>query len=118
MAALHVLEGDGIRYRVVAHVATPAGNNSANVSWKNCILASGMNTTILTEGSGAGQITTAEKNQIIAGDVIEMVFTVEVPETGTNPNKQAAVQTAVAKMQTDYLASLALRFRYYGYTNG
>jgi hypothetical protein len=118
MAALHVLEGDGIRFKVVAHTAVPAGNNTAGNSWKSCLIAAGMNTTILPEGTGVGQITTAEKNQIIAGDVIEMVFTVEVPTVGTNPNKLAAVQNAVAKMQTDYFAALSDKFRFYGYTNG
>lgn len=118
MAALHVLEGDGIRYRVVAHTTTPVGNNAAGISYKDCILSAGLNTTVMPEGTGAGQITTAEKNQIVAGDVIEMVFTVEVPETGTAPNKLAAVQNAVATKQADYLSSLNLRFRYFGYTNG
>lgn len=118
MAALHVLEGDGIRYRVVAHTNTPNGNNSANNSWKNCILSAGLNTTVLSEGTGVGQITTAEKNQVVAGDVLEMVFTVDIPTVGTTNNKLAAVQNAVAKMQADYLAQLQERFRFYGYTNG
>lgn len=118
MAALHVLEGDGIRFRVVAHAAVPAGNNTAGNSWKSCLIASGMNTTILPEGAGVGQITTAEKNQIIAGDVIEMVFSVDIPTVGTNGNKLAIVQAAVAKMRADYLAALASKFSFYGYTNG
>jgi hypothetical protein len=118
MAALHVLEGDGIRYRVVAHTATPAGNNTAGNSWKNCLLSAGLNTTTLAEGVGVGQITAAEKAQVVAGDVIEMVFTIDVPTVGTNGNKLVAVQNAVAKMQADYLAQLQERFRYFGYTNG
>lgn len=118
MAALHVLEGDGIRFRVVVHTAVPVGNNTAGNSWKNCLISAGMNTTVLTEGVGVGQITTAERNQIIAGDVIEMVFTVDVPTVGTNGNKLAIVQAAVAKMQADYLAQLTNRFQFFGYTNG
>ncbi len=118
MAALHVLDGDGIRFRVVAHATVPPGDNTAGKSWKSCLIAAGMNTTILAEGSGVGQITTAERNQIIAGDVIEMVFTVEIPTVGTNGNKLAIVQAAIAKMQADYLAQLGNKFQFYGYTNG
>lgn len=73
---------------------------------------------MLTEGNGIGQITTAERNQIITGDLVEMVFTVAIPAVGTGPNKLAYVQAAVASQRADYMAQLAQRLNYYGYTNG
>lgn len=118
MAALHILEGDGQNYRVVVHHATPTGNNANGTSLKNCVLAAGLNTTVMSEGAGLGQITPAEKSQIVAGDILEMVFTIQIPTTGTGANKLAYVQAAVASKRTDYLAQLAERLNYFGYTNG
>lgn len=113
MAAIHVLEGDGQRYRVVAHITTPAGSNKVGNTWAACIAAAGLTTSVLPTGTGLGQITSAEVAELAAGTKFEVVVTVDVPGAGLTQAKIAAlVQTAV----NDELQRLKNRFDYYGYT--
>lgn len=74
MSKLHVLGGSGDEFLVVVHGPTPAGNNSAGFAWSTLLVNAKRNTTIMTTGSGPGQITTAEANSIAGGTVIEGVF--------------------------------------------
>ena len=68
MSKIHALETNDSIAQVVLHTATPVGNNSVGVSWKDAGLNSGkLGTTALTEGTGAGQILTTEKAQVEAG---------------------------------------------------
>lgn len=117
MANLHVLEIGGDKVRCVCHIATPAGNNSAGISWKNIVLGAGLNKTVMTEGSGAGQITTVEKNSIISGDLLEIVLNFKVP-SGTGPQKSAALDAVFAKMASQYLSDLQYQYQYFGLTRG
>lgn len=111
MAKLHVLACDdkGV-YRGVVHYATPAGSNSVGVSWKAAALAAGLaGTTSLVEGTGPGQITTAEKAQVVAGDVIEIPISL-VSETvgGAGAEADAAI--------SNHQRHLAKVLKYFGFT--
>ena len=111
MSKMHVLAADnkGV-YNAVAHYPTPAGNNSCGISWKAAGLSSGMiGSTALTEGTGPGQISTAEKASIVAGDVIEVSLTI-VSETLASAT--AEVDAAIANHQR----FLAKSLKYFGFT--
>lgn len=112
---VHVLEAaGGGRYRVALHAPMPAGNNAIGVSWKNAYIAAGLNVTILPEGTGTGQITAAERVQILAGDVIEIVAEIEEPPPGA---PGAATVTEMAdKVISERLILLQTRLKFYGYT--
>ena len=65
MADMHVLTGNGSKWRVVMHFAVPGGNNAAGVSWADALVNSGLGgMTEMAEGTGPGQIAAAEKSQI------------------------------------------------------
>lgn len=116
MSSVHVLDGDGHSYRVVAHFAMPAGNNSAGVAWKAAALAAGLTgTTVLPTGNGPGQIDSAELAQVQAGDVAEIVVSV-LPESGgtNNATRQATVSAQIAVAVADAQADWQRRLRYYG----
>ena len=113
MSALHILEADTAgNYRVAIHTAVPAGNNTAGVKWKAAALAAGRTgTTELTEGTGPGQISTAEKAAILSGDVAEIVVRIPIDSTSWT----AAKITAQVKTITDeWQARVANELRRYG----
>lgn len=116
MAKFHVLSGNNNLYQVAIHVATPAGNNSAGIAWSTCLVNSGMNKTRMTEGNGAGQITTAEKNQVLAGAVIEISYTWGDDPNWTSQQRIDDINTRVDQATTERLAQLADQLKYYGYT--
>jgi|SRR6185369_1201665 hypothetical protein len=116
MANIHVLSGNGGIYRAVMHTQTPAGNNAVGVSWVNAIVNSGMNKTVMTEGAGAGQITTAEKNQILAGTVIEAVTVWQDDPTWTTQQRLDDFTLRTQQAVADRLAQLGDQLKYFGYT--
>lgn len=118
MAKIHVLESnvDG-SFRVVLHTPVPAGNNSAGKSWKDSLLNSGRSgSTILPEGPGPGQITTAEKADVEAGDVIEIIDTLKVDPRISGAPLVALVEQLADEAIAEYFARLARELKYFGYT--
>ena len=117
MAKIHVLEAGAVNtYRVAVHIATPAGNNSAGVAWSAAVANSGRANTVLSEGNGPGQISTAEMNQIQNGSLIEGVF-----DFTDNPADDAATRNArldqVATQTTnELLARYQRELKYWGAT--
>jgi hypothetical protein len=98
MSAIHILDanGDG-QFRVVIHTPVPTGNNSAGLAWKAVLLASGRSgSTVLTEGIGPGQISTAEKATIVAGDVMEIVES--IPLEGGGATQASIVASATSAL--------------------
>ena len=76
MSNMHVLIQANGAFRIVAHVAIPAGANSAGVAWRTAVVNSGIGgRTILPAGDGtAGTISAAEATAITtAGSVFEDV---------------------------------------------
>ena len=82
MANSHILEQTAPgRFRVVYHVAIPATNNAAGVSWRTIMaarvaasVAAGNNASALPDGDGtAGTIAPAEKTLITTGAVVEVI---------------------------------------------
>jgi len=113
---IHILERNGPkRARVALHMPVPSGNNSAGFTWKSVLLAAGRaGVSALTEGTGPGQITTAEKASVVAGDVLELILTIEVPSSGTGPQRLAALDENYTALSADYLTRLQEEFKFYG----
>lgn len=118
MATVHVLTRIGNKFRCIIHFAVPAGNNSANVSWKTAGLNSGLTgSTVMTEGSGAGQITTAEKATVLSGDVIEFTADIEAETAGTSSVQLGAMVDAEAiKLIAAKTTELQTALKWFGAT--
>lgn len=118
MSDYHVLTGDryGNKFRIAYHIPLPDQNNRAGVSYRTAVVNSGLGgTTSLTEGTGAGQISAAEKAQIEAGERVEIV-----EDFATNPGESAAqaktrIKARCAVLTAKVQAELAHRLTYYGF---
>jgi hypothetical protein len=111
MSVLHVLDQTNGIYRCVVHRPTPAGNNSAGVSWRDVIKAAGLNATTLAEGTLPGQITTAEKDQVIAGDVFEVALSIALRAGGS---ENAQIDAAALAAHQQAVAALAEKYAWFG----
>ncbi len=119
MSALHVLAGAGPNaFTVVIHVATPNGNNSAGVAWSDAVKNSGLVTTAMPAGNGAGQIGAAEVAAIAAGTLIEGVFQFTDDPAWTNGQRNTRLDAEATKMGAELLARLAQSLKWFGATRG
>ena len=114
MSKIHVLGSDNNQsYMVAIHYDTPAGTNSVSETWKACGLESGLiGETILEVGTGPGNIIQAEYDDIIAGDVIEIVRSVTVGVSPTNAMIEALVDIYITESNND----LSRILKYFGHT--
>jgi hypothetical protein len=116
MAKIHVLSGAGADvYTVVVHAAAPAGNNLAGVPWADAIKNSGRAVSILTVGTGAGQIGNAEMNQITNGATIEGSFAWGDDPAWTNAERQADLDVRATQLVTALLARYQQELKYFGF---
>jgi hypothetical protein len=113
---VHVLGGNDGLFNIVTHQVTPAGNNSAGLSWAAVIVASGMNHSILTVGTGPGQTTQAEMDGIVAGTVIEGKFSFNAPSNLTGGQLATMLDEQAAVILANQLTDLAERYKWYGAT--
>lgn len=100
------------KYRAVMHFSVPVGNNSANFTWKSVFLAAGLTgpgKSVLTEGTGPGQITTVELGQIGLGDVIEIEGIVAVVNDGL-------LEDSVVNLRNHVRAELSAKYDRWGMT--
>jgi hypothetical protein len=111
MSAIHVLERLDERFHCVVHKAIPAGNNAAGFSWKSVCLAAGMNKTVLAEGTGPGQISTAEKASVLAGDTLEIEMTIAMFSGGVTI---AQVNALVDGKYANWLTILQQKYDQWG----
>ena len=114
MSKVHVLESNNNKtYQTVIHFDTPVGNNSVGLTWKAVGLASGMiGSTVLEVGTNPSNITQAEYDDIIAGDVIEIVRGISVEGSITN----AAIEALVDILINEYKANMSSILKYFGKT--
>lgn len=117
MSNIHVLAGNGSNlYTAVIHIPTPVGNNSAGVSWATALVNSGMAKTVMTVGTGPGQILAAEKAQIDAGTVIETVTQWQDDKTFTTQQRLDDFTLRTSQASTERLNRLAAQLAYFGFT--
>lgn len=117
MAKIHVLSGAGLNtFTVVVHANTPAGNNSAGTAWTDAIKNSGRATSILTVGTGAGQIQNNEMNAITNGTIIEGSFQWGDDPAWTNAERQADLDLRASQLVSELLARYQQDLKYFGFT--
>lgn len=113
MSKIHILEADNFSYKVAMHYAMPVGNNSVGISWKDAAMASGRaGTTSLIVGTSASNITQVEYDNLITGDIIEIIETVDV---GTNPSDES-VELLCDVLIAEWQAKMSQTLKYYGHT--
>lgn len=128
MSKIHVLSADSDgNYQVAIHVAVNAGNNSVGKSWKSCWLESNKAknikhfstdvdmisvTSSLIEGTGPGNITTAELADVEAGDVIEILSDIKAESGGAG---NASLNTMVDTVIADFNDRMQAELKYYGH---
>ena len=113
---VHVLDGDGVRFQVVFHRAVPAAANVIGVNYRQALVNSGLGgASVLAEGTGPGQIASAELAQIRAGEVLEVTH--EIATSGGGMANVDAYLDATHSSVTDHcLAELERRLRFFGAT--
>jgi hypothetical protein len=117
MAKIHVLQGAGLNtFTVVVHATTPAGNNSAGTAWTDAIKNSGRATSILTVGTGAGQIQQNEMNSITNGAIIEGSFQWGDDPNWNNTQRTADLDLRAQQLIDELLARYAQDLKYFGFT--
>jgi hypothetical protein len=120
MAQIHVISGgtNGI-YTAVVHANTPAGNNSVGTPWATAIVNSrsaSASVSVLTEGTGPGQITTAELAALTNGTVIEGVFQWQDDPNWTNPQRVTDLTLRASQLMANLLSETQARLKYFGYS--
>jgi hypothetical protein len=115
---IHILRTAGAPdlFEAVVHAPVPVGNNAAGFSWADCIKNSGMNTSILTVGTGAGQISNAENNQIANGTVIEASFYWYVDPAANAAQQEASLEFEATRSVNTLVARLQEQLRFFGKT--
>lgn len=107
---VHILESPKTaQYNAVTHFPTPAGDNSAGMAWKDILLAVAPN---LEPRAGDE----AEKAAIIAGDVIEVAFVIELEPSEVQPGAlRASVDDLADKARAGWQPEMQRRYAYYSY---
>lgn len=118
MADIHVLAGIGNKWTLIFHFAVPDINNNVAANYRTVLLNSGLGgITSMMEGTGPGQITTAELALIQAGEIYEHSLSFSAESGATNNTELlAAIREQYAAKETPVLNALKKRLRYYGYT--
>jgi len=124
MADIHVLDRiTPTQWRIAFHfpVAAAAANN-AGILYRNvlaaAIAADLLQATQLPIGDGtAGTVSSVESAQLIAGERIERIVTVEAESGGATAAQMLAhVRQVYARTQTDVTADMTRRFAWFGGT--
>lgn len=117
MAKIHVLAGAGLNlYTVVVHATTPNGNNAAGMAWTDVLKNSGRATSILSVGTGPGQIQQNEMNQIANGEIFENSFQWGDDPSWNNAQRQADLDLRATQLVAEALAKAQQELKYFGFT--
>lgn len=119
MADMHILGGDGKRrWTVVMHFPVPDVNNVVGISYRTALVNSEIGSeTIMAEGVGPGQITTAEKVQIEAGELFEHLISFLAESGGTSlVELRDALRAEYARQEANMIAEVQLKLKYFGHT--
>lgn len=122
MSDMHVMTGNGETWTIVMHIPVPNTNNAVGVNHRTALVNSGYGVTdgrrtILTQGSGVGEISAAEEALLDNGVLYEHVGSFLAESGGTsNSDLQASIREFYDTERTTVLNRLAACFRYYGHT--
>jgi hypothetical protein len=119
MADIHILNGDGGgSWTYVFHVAVPDTTNAVSVSYRTALVNSSLGgVSVMDEGTGPGQITTAELAQLAAGELFEFSRG-WLAESGATNNAQLLVNLRAEYVRVTplVLSQLQNRLKYYGWS--
>ncbi len=119
MSDIHVLENNGANgWRVVLHIPIPNTNNDASINYRTALVNSGLGgSSILSEGTGPGQITAAELASITSGALYEVVQIVLLETGGVSaPNRRSMIRSEYIRAKDAAEALIQQKLRYFGYT--
>lgn len=116
MAKFHVLTGKGTSFQIVAHADVPSGENSAGVSWADCVRGAGRNLTVMTVGSAPGKITQEEAEAIQSGQVLEVVFLWSGRSDATDEEKMDDMEEASERQAEDAMIRMKEQLKFFGLT--
>lgn len=118
MADMHVLDGDGQRWRVAMHFPVPDANNAVGVNYRTALVNSGLGgTTVMAEGTDPGEINATEKADVQSGAVFEYIASFLVESGGTsNAQLRDSLRQFYTTEKNGILTRLQDRLRYYGHT--
>lgn len=115
MSRMHILRQTAHNtYEVVVHATTPAGSNSAGVSWATAIANSGPPATVMTVGNGPGQISNNEATQVANGSVIEVGYIWGDDPAWTEQQRVADLELRAQQAVDEAIANLQARLRWFG----
>ena len=120
MSQWHARDGveEGDAYNIIFHIPIPSANNRVAVNYQAAIVGSGIGgTTAMTEGSSAGQITTAEKASITSGSILEVAETFNTNLTENASELAARVNARYAELSDptkEFMVNLKRRLDYWG----
>jgi hypothetical protein len=118
MANWHARTGDadGNSFEVLFHIPVPNTNNRAGVNYRTALVGSGLGgATVMTEGVAAGQITTAEKTQILAGALYEHREIIYTNPTESLAQLQARIDARFTVLSSTIDAQLRNRLGAWGH---
>lgn len=121
MSHWHARTGDrdGNSFEILFHVPIPSANNRVGVNYRAALVAAGLGgTTKMTEGVGAGLITTAEKAQIAGGELLELsqqVATFPGETAGQLQTRIDALYTALANVNGPLITAVKHQLDYWGH---
>jgi hypothetical protein len=117
MSQVHVLEYSEGRFRIIIHTATPSGNNGAGFAWSELLLQRGYSgRTVMTMGTGPGQISAEEKIEIVAGTLLEFELRLEAAPTITGAQLQTLLQNQAPGLISTQMAQWQQELRFWGAT--
>jgi len=117
MSDIHILTGNGQKWTIVFHFAVPDQNNNIGVNYRTALVNSRLGgTSMMAEGTEAGQIATAELALIAADEIYEHSEQFLAESGATNNTEMlAAAQALYVSRETTVLTALQKRLRYFGY---
>jgi len=117
MADIHTLTGGHNSWRVVMHFPVPDVNNEASVNYRIALANSGLSDTVMTTGTGPGQITSEEAAEIAAGAVYEHVVDFRLEGNGYSAVAiRDAVRSKYLSEKIRITLNLQNKLKYFGYT--
>jgi hypothetical protein len=115
MAKTHILSKQGQSVQVVMHFPIPATMNAAGVLWRTALVNSGLGgTSVLAEGTGAGQITSAELLRVQSGELLEAQHTILLGSVTPGQSALDYLDAEWERVRQHRLAVLADELDYFG----
>lgn len=117
MADIHILDRNGEQARAVFHVAVPVGVNVVGVAWSEALVNARLVTpSVMSSGTGAGQIDTTEVAGLAAGTLLEVVVHVIPDSVGSVGERLAYIRAVYTQATSQALAILQAHLKFWGLT--